>query len=511
MKFLDERIVFTFNPVSSAGIYKYIVYKDDDTVFVGNIYCTDSVEIDVTDVVRRYFNINTPPFNSEPEVSPLKATFNVEFYSDVLQTASEDILMIYRQPNFNSDVTSPVKYDEYAMPFLQGWKSPTGTMSGMWKGLKFLPTYPAVQSDVFTFDSVIGFPNENCEHSLYVKYGAINSGGFEASDFSGYLKGNIYQYSIPLSELLQDRSEAYTQSVDTDTYLTPSTITGWTGEVLENDGGNYFSYNQTFETDFDSVSVELNYSSSFLNRIITVPVYEDGDVKEYILEEQNVSKPNSIRIVFKRGNTIVTSLSFNTLPTATNVFNLGVYVNNFDQPDIHTEVWIYEDVVDTYTPCEATYIAGGYSYFGTNAQGVNYGGGLSIPLAKIDNKSRYFLKWRDRYGMPQCQPFSGTHTYKENLTKTTTTNWKNTKRVTSVSNQPSWLLNTNWISQDLYPFYEAIFVSPYLQLYDAKEDKVYNVVLTNTQYDEKTLMNQGRKLSNLQLTVELDTTQNILY
>lgn len=132
MKFLDERIVFTFNPVSSAGIYKYIVYKDDDMVFVGNIYCTDSVEIDVTDVVRRYFNINTPPFSQEPEVSPLKATFNVEFYSDVLQTASEDILMIYRQPNFNSDVTSSVKYDEYAMPFLQGWKSPTGTMSGMW-------------------------------------------------------------------------------------------------------------------------------------------------------------------------------------------------------------------------------------------------------------------------------------------------------------------------------------------------------------------------------------------
>jgi hypothetical protein len=113
--------------------------------------------------------------------------------------------------------------------------------------------------------------------------------------------------------------------------------------------------------------------------------------------------------------------------------------------------------------------------------------------------------------MPQCQPFSGTHTYKENLTKTTTTNWKNTKRVTGVSNQPSWLLNTNWIHQDLYPFYESIFVSPYLQLYDAKEDKVYSVVLTNTQYDEKTLMNQGRKLSNLQLTVELDTTQNILY
>ena len=70
---------------------------------------------------------------------------------------------------------------------------------------------------------------------------------------------------------------------------------------------------------------------------------------------------------------------------------------------------------------------------------------------------------------------------------------------------------TDYISEKLYPFYESIFVSPYLQLYDAKEDKLYDVILVNTEYDEKTFNNQSRNLFNLQLEVELDTTQKIIY
>lgn len=143
----------------------------------------------------------------------------------------------------------------------------------------------------------------------------------------------------------------------------------------------------------------------------------------------------------------------------------------------------------------------------TNANAIQ----SQFRVAKFDCSSRYFLKWRDRYGMPQIQPFKGTYNYKENITRNTVTNYKNTKKLTDVTVQGSWLLNTDYIPEKLYPFYESIFVSPWLQLYDSKEDKLYDVILVNTEYDEKTFNNQSRNLFNLQLEVELDTTQKIIY
>lgn len=132
-------------------------------------------------------------------------------------------------------------------------------------------------------------------------------------------------------------------------------------------------------------------------------------------------------------------------------------------------------------------------------------------IANFDTKSRYFLKWKDRYGMPQVQPFGGTYKYGESITKNTITNYLNVKKIIDITNTPKWLLNTKWIKQDLYPFYESIFVSPYLQLYDAREDKTYDVILKNTEYEEKTFNNQNKQLFNLQIEVELDTTEYMIY
>jgi hypothetical protein len=142
---------------------------------------------------------------------------------------------------------------------------------------------------------------------------------------------------------------------------------------------------------------------------------------------------------------------------------------------------------------------------------VNAAVKYEMTVAKFDNKSRFFLKWKDRYGMVQCQPFSGTELYEENFEKTHTKNFKNERKLVQISNQPKWKLNSNWINQDLYPFYESIFVSPWLQLYDAKFDKLYEVLLTDNTYTEKTFKNQGRQLFNLQLEVEQTRTQNMLF
>lgn len=132
-------------------------------------------------------------------------------------------------------------------------------------------------------------------------------------------------------------------------------------------------------------------------------------------------------------------------------------------------------------------------------------------IANFDNESRFFLKWKDRYGMPQCQPFGGTLKYHEGIEQNKIVNYQNAKKIIDITNAPKWTLNTKWIKQDLYPFYESIFVSPYLLLYDAYEDKMYNVILNTTDYEEKTFKNQNRNLFNLQLEVELDTTEYMIY
>lgn len=204
---------------------------------------------------------------------------------------------------------------------------------------------------------------------------------------------------------------------------------------------------------------------------------------------------NVYRTIYTEGNV---DESFNVLiPDGE-----GVYEYSFSLCEL---MGGYANGETNYEPCEATGIE--MLIFSP----INPAQRYIYKIANLDSKSRYFLKWRDRYGMSQIQPFKGTHTYSEELTKSSITNYKNIKKLTDVSINSTWKLNTDWISDILYPFYESIFVSPWLQLYDSKEDKLYDVILTNSEYTEKTFKNQNNSLFNLQLDVELDSKQTIIY
>lgn len=132
-------------------------------------------------------------------------------------------------------------------------------------------------------------------------------------------------------------------------------------------------------------------------------------------------------------------------------------------------------------------------------------------VGKLDECSRYFLKWQDRYGMPQMQPFSGTEIYSESVTTNQIMNYRREKRPGSIEATSKWSLNSKWLNQKLFPYYESIFVSPYLQLYDAKEDRLYDVNVVTQEYTEKTFNNQNRQLFNLQLEIESNKTQQFVY
>lgn len=123
--------------------------------------------------------------------------------------------------------------------------------------------------------------------------------------------------------------------------------------------------------------------------------------------------------------------------------------------------------------------------------------------------ARYYLQWKDRAGSWQSQRFTGVETFSETFNKEFVTVKKGKKPIT-IGVSPKIKIQTGFIEDELYPYYESIFVSPYLVLYDSKEDKCYQVNVTG-EYTEKTFKNQGRQFFNLQLDLEFAKQQNIIY
>lgn len=135
-----------------------------------------------------------------------------------------------------------------------------------------------------------------------------------------------------------------------------------------------------------------------------------------------------------------------------------------------------------------------------------------IEVAKVDGcPFRYYLQWRDRYGSMQMQPFSKAETYSEDFTRTEIKNYQDTRRLSGIDIQPKWKLNSAWIPFDLVPYYESLQVSPWVKLYDTKEDQLYDVILKDTAFTEKTFRNNDRQLWHMEIECEQTDKQNILY
>ena len=62
MKYIDERIIFDFNDITSSnynGVYRYDILLDNETIFVGNVFSDGNIpKIDITDVLRNYYDTN---------------------------------------------------------------------------------------------------------------------------------------------------------------------------------------------------------------------------------------------------------------------------------------------------------------------------------------------------------------------------------------------------------------------------------------------------------------------
>lgn len=125
--------------------------------------------------------------------------------------------------------------------------------------------------------------------------------------------------------------------------------------------------------------------------------------------------------------------------------------------------------------------------------------------------AKYYLQWQDRLGSVQSQPFDGTDTISFDYETDTIKNSFGEKRVLNSEQTIKWKINSGWISEKLYPFYESIFVSPYLRLYDTENDISYSVLVTDKTFTEKTFANNSHQLFNLTLNLELNKTQKCLW
>ena len=132
-------------------------------------------------------------------------------------------------------------------------------------------------------------------------------------------------------------------------------------------------------------------------------------------------------------------------------------------------------------------------------------------FAQIDMcPAQYYVQWIDRYGTYQCQPFSKIATFSNDYNTTLMISYDKVKKPIFNQVKSTWNLNSEFIPENKLPYYESLFVSPKVILYDSKNDASYNVVLTDTKFVEKTFANQQRRMFNLQITLEKANEQYIL-
>lgn len=284
-----------------------------------------------------------------------------------------------------------------------------------------------------------------------------------------------------------------------------------------NPNGYYYNYYTIVpKKGFIDFSNSDNYDSYSDNTIKLPFSKEDIDSNEYAGTEKMIifiqDKLNNKRSTYKESDLYVGTKTID---------GFGA----FRARDLRIIIYVYNDNCDDYSAkIEMNFNMDDYIYgFEFTVDGYDFTVNklmtatspniyTSFPVAEIDYcPARYYLQWRDRYGSMMQRAFTGTTTPKINYTNTEIKNYQSIRRLTSSSSQLSFELNSEWIKFELVPYYESIFCSPYLKLYDTKEDKVYDVIVKENEYIEKTFKNNDRQLYSLKLTLEENKTQDIIY
>ena len=123
----------------------------------------------------------------------------------------------------------------------------------------------------------------------------------------------------------------------------------------------------------------------------------------------------------------------------------------------------------------------------------------------------YYLVWQDRYGGTQSQPFKGTSTFSESIERSEIMTSTLNRQISGVNIQPKFTINSAYIPFEQLPYWEGLFVSPWLQLWDTSTGYSYNVIITDNEYVEASFKSNGRSMYHLQLNLEVNKKQNVIW
>lgn len=518
MKYLDEVIEIQVTGTiagTATGIYQYRVQRKNDSantwadIFIGNMYHQygTAFKVDITDIVRNdsWIPDESVLYGTTGTSYSVKLvnTYRVAFYTSGTATNSSavQVAKVYRNPHKFAYIGNSPFFDytisgNVSFP-LQGRYNSGGI------GYFYLtPRYPYLSTTNYRL--LLSSEESSNVSSSYLKV-------------VGKMVGNqrTIPFTYPSSFVSYNLSDLYSD-------LAPSNYTGSFGHFHQ-------GISDDFNVDADAAGnaiVTANEQNDcffkfvrFDNNRDIVQEYTNGWIDaaggvyigQITLDNSFFSANDNggLAIMFARAETA-------NIP---NVDNSGGWIEySFAIPhdiidiisgrtvdfriDGHQISWMAKWQVDKFN------ISIGY-WAGNDKTLVEVAGDI---VAQIDTdcNSRYYLQWKDRLGGFQSQPFNEHYTYSENFERETITNYKGVKRVSNINITSKFKVNTDWIREDYYPFYESIFTSPVLFLYDTLLDKRYSVLVTDSEYTEKTYDNQ-KKLFNLSLNLELNQQQNIIY
>lgn len=283
-----------------------------------------------------------------------------------------------------------------------------------------------------------------------------------------------------------------------------------------NPNGYYYNYRTIVpEKGFIDFSNSENYDS-YSDNTIKLPFNKEAiDNNENAgIEKMTIfvqDKLNNVASNYKKGNFYNGTQTMNLISVRARDLKIIIYVYNDNCDDYNAKIEMNFNMDNYIYGFEFT--VDGYNFtINKLMTATSHNIYTSFPVAEIDYcPARYYLQWRDRYGSMQMQPFSKAETYNEDFTRTEIKNYQDTRRLSGIDIQPKWKLNSGWIPFDLVPYYESLQVSPWVKLYDTKEDKLYDVILKDTAFTEKTFRNNDRQLWSLEVECEQTDKQNILY
>lgn len=481
MKYLDEHITSHVSglAIPADGVYNYYIKdaKDDKILFAGNLFLTSGttdVDVEMNDVLE-----SLKP-NGHEMALPIETKIETKgyfgnFYS-VVNGANGTVVpvaMIYRYPNRK-------RYLEIGLPALEnsGTSKTTTCLQGLVNGVpELLPHYPYADTTEYGFLQTTQLISKYTG-TTYMNYNLDISGRtpVEEYDISGYLYDSTAVYDLH--------------------YLF---------------------------TEVAPFARDLQYNLQYLDGFVV-----DTDVEYeqyyYIYDEE----PDTI-CVFNNDDYLVQSWSLGTTPrryTFTYHFVEDNEVIQFGLPGLEAYVimsqqnsnWVDKTLKISFDAWKNTnnnrvYLDEFQFHYGDeNAEHTYiYLAGKKVGEIDFDCLPKYYLMWQDRYGGYQSQPFDKIDTFSEAITSEKITNYRREQRLSNATITPKWEIQTGWIDEHYYPYYESIFVSPYLILFDTENNHGYNVMITDNQYTEKTYQNQQRKMFNVKLKLEQNKTQIVKY